>query len=253
MTEKQGFMTALYERLSRDDELNGESNSISNQKKLLEQYAKEHGFTNLVHFTDDGISGTRFDRPGFLAMMKEVESGKVRTILIKDMSRMGRDYLKVGQYMELLRQKNVRLIAVNENVDSFREDDDFTPFRNIMNEWYARDTSKKIKSTFKAKGKSGKHVASTTPYGYLKDKDMGKEYADWKLSQPSVTEPDEVEEEYKKVIATLPQKQEEAITKYCDQIFNSGAETEEFFYRLGLRDGMKLRKNVKMVLKQLSE
>ena len=169
MTEKQGFMTALYERLSRDDELNGESNSISNQKKLLEQYAKEHGFTNLIHFTDDGISGTRFDRPGFLAMMKEVESGKVGTILIKDMSRMGRDYLKVGQYMELLRQKNVRLIAVNENVDSFREDDDFTPFRNIMNEWYARDTSKKIKSTFKAKGKSGKHVASTTPYGYLKD------------------------------------------------------------------------------------
>ncbi len=145
MTEKQGFMTALYERLSRDDELNGESNSISNQKKLLEQYAKEHGFTNLVHFTDDGISGTRFDRPGFLAMMKEVESGKVGTILIKDMSRMGRDYLKVGQYMELLRQKNVRLIAVNENVDSFREDDDFTPFRNIMNEWYARDTSKKAK------------------------------------------------------------------------------------------------------------
>ena len=107
-------------------------------------------------------------------MMKEVESGKVGTILIKDMSRMGRDYLKVGQYMELLRQKNVRLIAVNENVDSFREDDDFTPFRNIMNEWYARDTSKKIKSTFKAKGKSGKHVASTTPYGYLKDKRFGK-------------------------------------------------------------------------------
>ena len=106
MTEKQGFLTALYERLSRDDELNGESNSISNQKKLLEQYAKEHGFTNLVHFTDDGISGTRFDRPGFLAMMKEVESGKVGTILIKDMSRMGRDYLKVGQYMEYRRCSN---------------------------------------------------------------------------------------------------------------------------------------------------
>ena len=178
MTEKQGFMTALYERLSRDDESNGESNSISNQKKLLEQYAKEHGFTNLIHFTDDGISGTRFDRPGFLAMMKEVESGKVGTILIKDMSRMGRDYLKVGQYMELLRQKNVRLIAVNENVDSFREDDDFTPFRNIMNEWYARDTSKKIKSTFKAKGKSGKHVASTTPYGYLKDPENRDQWND---------------------------------------------------------------------------
>ena len=184
MTEKQGFMTALYERLSRDDELNGESNSISNQKKLLEQYAKEHGFTNLVHFTDDGISGTRFDRPGFLAMMKEVESGKVRTILIKDMSRMGRDYLKVGQYMELLRQKNVRLIAVNENVDSFREDDDFTPFRNIMNEWYARDTSRKIQSTFRSKGESGKHTASTPPYGYIKDeKDKNKWIVDEKAAE----------------------------------------------------------------------
>lgn len=189
MTEKQGFMTALYERLSRDDELNGESNSISNQKKLLEQYAKEHGFTNLVHFTDDGISGTRFDRLGFLAMMKEVESGKVGTILIKDMGRMGRDYLKVRQYMELLRQKNVRLIAVNGNVDSFREDDDFTPFRNIMNEWYARDTSKKIKSTFKAKGKSGKHVASTTPYGYLKDKDDPNV---WIVDEEAAAEADDI-------------------------------------------------------------
>ena len=110
--------------------------------------------------------------------MKEVESGKVGTILIKDMSRMGRDYLKVGQYMELLRQKNVRLIAMNENVDSFRKDDDFTPFRNIMNEWYARDTSKKIKLTFKAKGKSGKHVASTTPYGYLKDPENRDQWND---------------------------------------------------------------------------
>ena len=96
MAQTQGFMTALYERLSRDDELNGESNSISNQKKLLEQYAKEHGFTNLIHFTDDGISGTRFDPPRLSCMMKEVESGKVGTILIKDMSRMGRDYLRLG-------------------------------------------------------------------------------------------------------------------------------------------------------------
>ena len=102
-------------------------------------------------------------------MMKEVESGKVGTILIKDMSRMGRDYLKVGQYMELLRQNNVRLIAVNENVDSFREDDDFTPFRNIMNEFYARDTSRKIRSVFKSKGMSGKHLTGTVIYGYLWD------------------------------------------------------------------------------------
>lgn len=161
-------ITPLYERLSRDDELQGESNSITNQKKMLEDYAKRNGYTNTVHFTDDGISGTRFDRPGFTAMMKEVENGRVDAIIIKDLSRLGRDYLKVGQYMEILRQKGVRLIAVNDGIDSFNGDDDFTPFRNIMNEWYARDTSKKIKSVFKAKGNSGKHVSSCPPYGYLK-------------------------------------------------------------------------------------
>ena len=164
-------ITALYERLSRDDELQGESNSISNQKRMLSEYAKLHDLPCPKHFTDDGISGTRFDRPGFMAMMDEVNKGMVEAIVVKDMSRMGRDYLVVGQYMEMLRQKGVRLIAINDGVDSFKGDDDFTPFRNIMNEWYARDTSKKIKSTFKAKGKSGKHVASTTPYGYLKSPD----------------------------------------------------------------------------------
>ena len=160
-------ITALYERLSRDDDQQGESNSIANQKKLLESYAAQHGFPNPVHFTDDGISGTRFDRPGFMALMKEVEAGNVEYLCLKDMSRMGRDYLKVGQIMEILRQKGVRLIAVNDGVDSARGDDDFTPFRNIMNEFYCRDTSRKIRSTFQAKGKSGKRLTGTVIYGYL--------------------------------------------------------------------------------------
>ena len=159
----------LYERLSRDDELQGESNSISNQKQMLEDFARRNGLPNPTHFTDDGISGTRFDRPGFLAMMEEVEAGRVEAIVIKDMSRLGRDYLKVGQVMEVLRQRGVRLIAINDGVDSLKGDDDFTPFRNIMNEFYARDTSRKIRSVFKAKGMSGKHLTGTVIYGYLWD------------------------------------------------------------------------------------
>lgn len=159
-------LTLLYERLSRDDELQGESNSILNQKRLLEDYAQRNGIRHFEHFTDDGISGTRFDRPGFQAMMRVVSEGRACAVIVKDMSRLGRDYLKVGQYMELLRQKGVRLIAVNDGVDSFNGDDDFTPFRNIMNEWYARDTSKKIRSTFKTKGMSGKHVSGNVSYGY---------------------------------------------------------------------------------------
>ena len=162
-------ITPLYERLSRDDELQGESNSISNQKKMLEDYACRNGLPNPTHFTDDGVSGTRFDRPGFLAMMEEVEAGRVEAIVIKDMSRLGRDYLKVGQVMEILRQRGVRLIAINDGVDSLKGDDDFTPFRNIMNEFYARDTSRKIRSVFKSKGMSGKHLTGTVIYGYLWD------------------------------------------------------------------------------------
>ena len=162
-------ITPLYERLSRDDELQGESNSISNQKKMLEDYARRNGLPNPTHFTDDGVSGTRFDRPGFLAMMEEVEAGRVEAIVIKDMSRLGRDYLKVGQVMEILRQRGVRLIAINDGVDSLKGDDDFTPFRNIMNEFYARDTSRKIRSVFKSKGMSGKHLTGTVIYGYLWD------------------------------------------------------------------------------------
>lgn len=159
----------LYERLSRDDELQGESFSIQNQKSMLEAYARQNGFSRFKHFTDDGVSGTRFDRPGFMAMMEEVESGNVEAIIVKDMSRMGRDYLKVGQVMEILRQRGVRLIAINDNVDTLKGDNDMTPFLNIMYEFYARDTSRKIKSVFKAKGMSGKHLTGFVAYGYLWD------------------------------------------------------------------------------------
>ena len=141
----------------------------TSQKQMLEDFARRNGLPNPTHFTDDGISGTRFDRPGFLAMMEEVEAGRVEAIVIKDMSRLGRDYLKVGQVMEILRQRGVRLIAINDGVDSLKGDDDFTPFRNIMNEFYARDTSRKIRSVFKSKGMSGKHLTGTVIYGYLWD------------------------------------------------------------------------------------
>ena len=178
-------ITALYERLSRDDELQGESNSIVNQKKILEEYAGKNNLSNIIHFTDDGISGTQFDRPGFMAMMNGVNQGNIiGCIIVKDMSRLGRDYLKVGQCMEILRQKGVRLIAINDNVDSFYREDDFTPFRNIMNEWYTRDTSRKIQSTFRSKGESGKHTASSPPYGYIKDeKDKDKWIVDEKAAE----------------------------------------------------------------------
>ena len=159
----------LYERLSRDDELSGESFSIQNQKIMLEDFARRNGYLRFKHFTDDGVSGTRFDRPGFMAMMEEVEDGGVEAIIVKDMSRLGRDYLKVGQVMEILRQRGVRLIAINDNVDTDRGDNDMTPFLNIMYEFYARDTSRKIKSVFKAKGMSGKHLTGFVPYGYLWD------------------------------------------------------------------------------------
>ena len=167
---------ALYERLSHDDEQLGESNSIAHQKEMLEEYARNHDIRNFRHFTDDGISGTRFDRPGFMEMMDEVNAGHISKVIAKDMSRYGRDHLKVGQLMEMLRQKGVQLVAVNDGVDTSKGDDDFVPFRNIMNEWYAKDTSRKIKSVFQAKGRSGKHVASSPPYGYLKDNDDSNQW-----------------------------------------------------------------------------
>ena len=168
MARKSERYPALYERLSHDDELQGESNSISNQKRILEDYAEQHGFTNCIHFTDDGISGTQFDRPGFQKMIAEVKADRISVVIIKDMSRFGRDYLQVGTYMEVLRKHDTRLIALNDSVDTLKGDDEFTPFRNIMNEWYARDTSKKIRSAFQAKNLTGKHTSSSVPYGYLK-------------------------------------------------------------------------------------
>lgn len=160
---------ALYERLSHEDENMGESYSIMNQKELLEDYCKDKGWLRYRHFTDDGISGTTFERPQFKEMMSLVYSGKIETIIIKDMSRLGRDYLVVGQLREVFRKSGVRLIAINDNHDSDRGDDDFLVFRDVMNEMYAKDISKKIRSTFKSKGNAGKHVASCCPYGYLKD------------------------------------------------------------------------------------
>ena len=146
-------ITALYERLSRDDEMQGESNSILNQKKYLEDYARQNGFTNLMHFTDDGYTGTNFNRPGFNALLAEVEAGHVGCVIVKDMSRFGRNYLQVGFYTEIqFPNKGVRFIAINNNVDSANPmDNEFTPFLNIMNEWYAKDTSKKIKAIFKSR------------------------------------------------------------------------------------------------------
>ena len=170
----QNLITALYPRLSHEDELQGESNSISNQKRILETFAKQNGFTNLRWYTDDGYSGANFQRPGFQAMLADIEAGKVGTVIVKDMSRLGRNYLQVGFYTEMLfPQKGVRFIAVNDNVDSANGgmDNDFTPLRNLFNEWLVRDTSKKIKAVKRAKGMSGKPVTSKPVYGYLMDED----------------------------------------------------------------------------------
>ncbi|MBT9822328.1 recombinase family protein, partial [Clostridium sp. MCC328] len=166
---KDNRITALYERLSRDDEMQGESNSITNQKKYLEDYAVQHGFGDIQHFSDDGYSGTNFNRPAFNSLLTEIEAGRVGTVIVKDMFRFGRNYLQVGFYTEMMfPKKNVRFIAVNNGVDSANPaDNDFTPFLNIMNEYYARDTSRKIRSTFQSKGKSGKHLTGTVIYGYL--------------------------------------------------------------------------------------
>lgn len=164
-------ITALYERLSRDDELQGESNSITNQKNFLEDYARKNAFRNLRHFTDDGVSGTTFERVGFQAMIAEIEAGNVETVIVKDMSRFGRDYLKVGFYTEVMfKEKGIRFISVNNGIDSANQSEsDFTPFLNIMNEWYARDSSRKIRAIFKARMQEGKRVSPSVPYGYRRD------------------------------------------------------------------------------------
>ena len=165
-------ITALYERLSRDDDNAGESNSIVHQKQMLEDYAKKHGFTNIVHFTDDGWSGASFNRPAWNRLVEDVKSGEITTVIAKDLSRIGRDHLQVGFFTDILfREKEIRFIAINNNIDSdHQETNEFAPFLNIMNEWYVRDTSKKIKSVLKARGTSGQaHTSNNPPYGYLKD------------------------------------------------------------------------------------
>ena len=168
----QQLITALYPRLSHEDELQGESNSISNQKRILETYAKQNGFSNLRWYTDDGYSGANFQRPGFQAMLADIEAGKVGTVIVKDMSRLGRNYLQVGMYTEMIfPQKGVRFIAINDGVDSAQGDNDFAPLRNIFNEWLVRDTSKKIKAVKRSKGMSGKPITSKPVYGYLMDED----------------------------------------------------------------------------------
>lgn len=163
MTDK---ITALYCRLSQDDMLQGESNSITNQKAILKKYAEDNGFSNTVYYVDDGVSGTTFERDGFKAMMTDVEAGKVSTVITKDLSRLGRDYLKTGEYIEIIfPDYDVRYIAINDGVDTLKSENELMAFKNILNDWYARDTSKKIRAVFKAKGQSGKPL-SYPIYGY---------------------------------------------------------------------------------------
>ena len=163
--------TALYCRLSCDDDLQGDSNSIKNQKILLKQYADEHRFKNIRYYVDDGFSGTNFDRPDFKRMLSDIDDGLISTVIVKDMSRFGRDHILVGYYTKYyLPEADVRFIAIYDQVDSeTNPDDDITPFKNILNEMYAKDCSRKIKAVVKAKGNSGKHIAYIPPLGYMKD------------------------------------------------------------------------------------
>jgi DNA invertase Pin-like site-specific DNA recombinase len=161
--------TILYERLSRDDGEDSSSNSIKNQRAMLEEYAERNGLVPFLHIQDDGFSGTNWSRPGWQEVLAKVDANEVFCICVKDLSRMSRDYLKAGLDREFFREKNVRLIALNDGVDTALKEDDFTPFREIMAEWYARDTSRKIKSAYAAKGNSGKPMSNQTPYGFIKD------------------------------------------------------------------------------------
>ena len=166
-------ITALYERLSRDDEMVGDSNSIVNQKKMLEDYAKQNGYTNIEHFTDDGYSGGSFDRPDWKRMIAGIENGSIGTVIVKDMSRIGRDYLQVGFYTEVMfKEKEVHFIAIANGVDNQkRESSEFAPFLNIMNEWYIRDSSRKVTTVLRARGMEGKHTTNNAIYGYRKSEE----------------------------------------------------------------------------------
>ncbi len=178
----KGKITALYERLSRDDDLTGESNSIINQKALLNEYARKQHFKNLRYFVDDGYSGTNFDRPSFREMEQMIENGEIGIVIVKDMSRLGRNYLQVGMYTDVIfPNHDVRFIAVNDNVDSAVQTEfDMTPIRNFCNELYARDTAKKITSSFRIKGEQGRHLSVNPPFGYVKDE---KEKNNWLIDE----------------------------------------------------------------------
>ena len=170
-------MTAfLYERLSRDDNLEGESYSIGNQKKLLTKVAKEKGYTNLVHFMDDGISGVTMDRPGFVDMIRQLEEGRAAAVFVKDLSRLGRNYIEVGRLTEeFFPEHDIRLVAVSDNIDTAEGENELAPIRNLFNEWYARDISKKRRISNKIKGNAGEPMGQP-PYGYMKDPDNPKRW-----------------------------------------------------------------------------
>lgn len=170
MNQQPDKITALYCRLSQDDTLDGESNSITNQKNLLSRYAADHGFKNAMFFVDDGYSGTNFQRPGFQEMMKYVEDYLVSTLIVKDLSRLGREYSYMGRLQDFIFPAyDVRFIAVNDDVDSARGENDFAVFKNVFNDYYAKDTSKKIRAVVKMRGEAGEHLASNPPYGYIKN------------------------------------------------------------------------------------
>ena len=165
--KQQQYNTALYMRLSRDDELEGESASISTQKQILRDYANEQGFLVVDEYVDDGFSGTNFERPSFKRMIEDIEDGKINCVVTKDLSRLGRNYILTGQYTELyFPSKGVRYIAIHDGVDTIREDNDIALFKNIVNEWQAKETSRKVKSAMKAKFKNGEYIAPVVPIGY---------------------------------------------------------------------------------------
>ena len=164
--KQQDRITALYCRLSRDDEYSGDSVSIQTQKAMLSQYAEEKGFLNCEFFVDDGYSGTNFNRPDFQRMISLVEQGKIGAVIVKDLSRLGRNYLMTGNYTEVIfPEYDVRFIAINDSVDSANGDNEFAPFKNIINEWYAKDCSRKVKSAFRTKAIKGEYCQKTgTPH-----------------------------------------------------------------------------------------
>ena len=171
------LITALYCRLSHDDGLDGESNSIHNQKVMLKQYASSHGFQNIEFYADDGFSGTNFNRPDFQRMLTAIQADKVGTVIVKDLSRLGRNATQVGLYTEcVFPNYNVRFIAISDGVDTDKGDNDMAPFRNLFNEWHVRDTSRKIRLVFELKGNSGKHLSTRIPYGYRKDPENGSKW-----------------------------------------------------------------------------